>query len=603
MSVDSRVYCTANPTSAKSVGTIRYVGSIPPTAGEWLGIEWDDPTRGKHDGVHDKTGVRYFECRNKSSSTCASFIRPNSKGLNHGRSFAQALKAKYLDALYDDTTSAAPTSKLDHPPRAEGSSGTSQYYDTLSNFKVEVVDLYKIKKTKVEDLKRLKQAGLEWEGVNGTGWKQGLESTSAQEEHAEVIKALQALEKLDLSYSLLPTLQSVAEVVQGLTRLRHLALKYVDGSGLVGLAKLGLNEFFSIHLPSASRFTPLGAPTILPAFCNLKQLDLNATMISWAEIIQLSSSLSSLEELQLGDNDLFRLNPASALVVSPTEGTAILLPKLKVLNLTRNRLESWDDIVFALRGIPSLESLVLSYNALSSLLSTIPPPPSLKHLTITRNNLVLLPRLPATLKSVELSQNPFANTHSQAGMDESVLRMMMIALYPGLERFERTEVGRAERRDAEIWWVGKVGKEERGGFMRGWVEGEVEGEVEWVERRVEELGGLHHLEPPVPIAAPTRVNPKARLLNLYILLPPSLNVLEKFPLSLSILPTLRTLVLRTQISKLISKPLLKTKCRLVALLRTQKGDELVVPIPVGEEGRLVGWWGLQDGDAVRVEEV
>ncbi|KDE05057.1 hypothetical protein MVLG_04498 [Microbotryum lychnidis-dioicae p1A1 Lamole] len=574
MSVDSRVYYAANPTSAKSVGTIRYVGSIPPTVGEWLGIEWDDPSRGKHDGVHNQTGVRYFECRNKSSSTCASFIRTNSKGLDHGRSFVQALKAKYLDALDDDTTSAAPTSKLAPAPSAEGSSGPSQYYDTLSNFKVEVVDLSKIKKTKVEDLKRLKQAGLEWEGVNGTGWEQGLESMSAQEEHAEVIEALQALEKLDLSYSLLPTLQSVAEVVQGLTRLRHLAL-------------------------NANRFTPLGAPTILPAFCNLKQLDLNATMMSWAEITNLSPSLSNLEELQLGDNDLFRLDPSSALIVSPTEESAVLLPKLRVLNLTRNRLESWNDILFALRSIPSLESLVLSYNALSSLLSNVPPPPSLKHLNITRNNLVSLPRLPATLKSVELSKNPFANTHFQAGMDESVLRMVMIALYPGLERFERTGVGRAERRDAEIWWVGKVGKEVRGGFMRGWVEGE----VEWVERRVEELRGLHHLEPPVPIAAPTRVDPKSRLLNLHIFLPPSLVPLEKTPLSLLILPTLRTLILRTQISKLISKPLLKTKYRLVALLRTQDGDELVVPIPVGEEGRLIGWWGLQDGDAVRVEEV
>ena len=29
--------------------------------GEWYGIEWDDPDRGKHDGTHE--GVKYFECR------------------------------------------------------------------------------------------------------------------------------------------------------------------------------------------------------------------------------------------------------------------------------------------------------------------------------------------------------------------------------------------------------------------------------------------------------------------------------------------------------------------------------------------------------------
>lgn len=40
--------------------TIRYVGPVSGTAGEWLGVEWDDPTRGKHSGEHN--GVRYFTC-------------------------------------------------------------------------------------------------------------------------------------------------------------------------------------------------------------------------------------------------------------------------------------------------------------------------------------------------------------------------------------------------------------------------------------------------------------------------------------------------------------------------------------------------------------
>lgn len=39
--------------------TIRFIGQVAGTKGEWLGIEWDDPTRGKHDGTHQ--GVRYFE--------------------------------------------------------------------------------------------------------------------------------------------------------------------------------------------------------------------------------------------------------------------------------------------------------------------------------------------------------------------------------------------------------------------------------------------------------------------------------------------------------------------------------------------------------------
>ena len=41
--------------------TVRHVGPVEGTKGDWLGVEWDEPSRGKHDGSHG--GVRYFECR------------------------------------------------------------------------------------------------------------------------------------------------------------------------------------------------------------------------------------------------------------------------------------------------------------------------------------------------------------------------------------------------------------------------------------------------------------------------------------------------------------------------------------------------------------
>jgi dynactin complex subunit len=42
-------------------GTIRYIGGVEGTTGSWLGVEWDDRTRGKHSGVKD--GKSYFQCR------------------------------------------------------------------------------------------------------------------------------------------------------------------------------------------------------------------------------------------------------------------------------------------------------------------------------------------------------------------------------------------------------------------------------------------------------------------------------------------------------------------------------------------------------------
>uniref|UniRef100_A0A8C3TFM5 Tubulin-specific chaperone E n=1 Tax=Chelydra serpentina TaxID=8475 RepID=A0A8C3TFM5_CHESE len=68
--------------------TVRYAGSVPPTTGLWLGVEWDNPQRGKHNGNHE--GIQYFKC---SHPTGGSFIRPNKA--NFGVDFLTAVKNRY----------------------------------------------------------------------------------------------------------------------------------------------------------------------------------------------------------------------------------------------------------------------------------------------------------------------------------------------------------------------------------------------------------------------------------------------------------------------------------------------------------------------------
>ncbi|KAK1074641.1 hypothetical protein LTR74_000884 [Friedmanniomyces endolithicus] len=72
--------------------TVRHVGPVDGKAGEWLGVEWDDITRGKHNGVHD--GKKYFDCRSNSPA-CASFLRPKQPWDEH-RTFLEALREKYV---------------------------------------------------------------------------------------------------------------------------------------------------------------------------------------------------------------------------------------------------------------------------------------------------------------------------------------------------------------------------------------------------------------------------------------------------------------------------------------------------------------------------
>lgn len=53
--VGSRISYSAN------LGAVRYVGGVEGTKGTWLGVEWDDPKRGKHSG--NKDGIQYFLCK------------------------------------------------------------------------------------------------------------------------------------------------------------------------------------------------------------------------------------------------------------------------------------------------------------------------------------------------------------------------------------------------------------------------------------------------------------------------------------------------------------------------------------------------------------
>lgn len=97
--------------------TVRYVGPVVGQKGVWVGVEWDDPSRGKHDG--STGGNKYFDCR--SGPTAGSFIRAEKVPV--GTSLIDALRIRYTNQ------------------RAEGQNICSDgevYLVTASNRKVKV---------------------------------------------------------------------------------------------------------------------------------------------------------------------------------------------------------------------------------------------------------------------------------------------------------------------------------------------------------------------------------------------------------------------------------------------------------------------------------
>ena len=73
--------------------TVRYVGLIAGEEGEWIGLEWDDPGRGKHDGTAN--GFKYFECQ--FAKGAGTFVRASKlPAACRGQSLADAIRQRWV---------------------------------------------------------------------------------------------------------------------------------------------------------------------------------------------------------------------------------------------------------------------------------------------------------------------------------------------------------------------------------------------------------------------------------------------------------------------------------------------------------------------------
>ncbi|XP_039320233.2 tubulin-specific chaperone E isoform X1 [Saimiri boliviensis] len=324
--------------------TVRFAGVVPPVAGPWLGVEWDNPERGKHDGSHE--GTVYFNCRHP---TGGSFIRP--KKVNFGTDFLTAVKNRYVleDELEED--------------------GKEQIV-TIGNKPVETIGFDSIMKQQSQ-LSKLQEVSLRNCAVSCAGEKGG------------VAEACPNIRNVDLSKNLL---SSWDEVIHIADQLRHLEV-------------LNLSE-------NKLKF-PSGSAPLTGTFSALKVLVLNRTGITWAEVLRCAAGCPGLEELYLESNEIFiserptdvlqtikLLDLSSNQLIDENQLFLIAhLPRLEQLILSDIGISS---IHFPDAGIgcktsmfPSLQYLVVNDNQISqwSFFNELDKLPSLRALSCLRNPL------------------------------------------------------------------------------------------------------------------------------------------------------------------------------------------------------------------------
>lgn len=221
--------------------TVRFCGAVPPVAGLWLGVEWDNPERGKHDGSHG--GTMYFKCRHP---TGGSFVRPNI--VNFGEDFLTALKKRYV--------------LKDEPDDDEKSCSLK-----VGSKQVQTIGFEHITK-KQSQLRSLLDISL---------WKCAV---SCAGEQGRIAEACPNIRVVDLSKNLLSTWDEVILIAEQLKDLEALDLSE--------------NK---LQFPSDS-------PALTRTFSTLKTLVLNKTGITWTEVLRCAPSWPVLEELYLKSNDI-----------------------------------------------------------------------------------------------------------------------------------------------------------------------------------------------------------------------------------------------------------------------------------------------------------
>lgn len=192
--------------------TLRYVGVLPDTQLTWLGVEYDDPAKGKHSG--DYKGSSVFRT---TQSGAGAFIKfpPEATPLLRGVTLVSALQDRY-GALDTTEGRAAPVDEAE-----------AVTLGSSNGILVEAPGMADVRK-RIGRLERLREIGFdgEWVGqLGGSDHERKLFKERLGGGYVREVVLTAGVRTLDLSRNLLPSWKEVWEIVEHLLGLNTLVLK------------------------------------------------------------------------------------------------------------------------------------------------------------------------------------------------------------------------------------------------------------------------------------------------------------------------------------------------------------------------------------------
>ncbi|RPA75402.1 hypothetical protein BJ508DRAFT_380083 [Ascobolus immersus RN42] len=384
-----------------SLCTIRYIGPVEGTAGTWLGVEWDDPTRGKHSGEHG--GHQYFSVRIPGSG---SFIRPTRKP-DPRTTFLEAVKSKYAPEAKEDKGEPKPVVFGTKIAEEIGFTKAARQFAELGKLSIVVVD------------------GM------------GIEGGDKIESPEEIERTIGNVRELDLSRNLFSSIEDVARICIALKGLRILKL-----NGL--------------------RFSDLFVPVDLrPAFTNLTELQLSYTLLTPTELEHLLSYFPALQTLHLKHNHLTTVpHPPHPLLHLDLTHNGLTISSLSPLAPGPGTLIISANDISTLEPpcdppLSNTTTLTLTHNILPKPAALDPLPlsfPNLHSLRVTHNPLFPSPPPSALETTPQLEE--------QYRRDRDLAQTLVIArLDDGVKELNFGRIGEEERQQAELYYINLIAKE------------------------------------------------------------------------------------------------------------------------------------------------
>ncbi len=402
--------------------TVRFHGALRGLKGDWLGVEWDKPTRGKHSGQY--MGEQIFQCLS-SSPHAGSFVRPTRK-TDPSRTLLEAIKHKYAARA---------------PVNGQSRSATRNLIE-ISGKTVEEVGFDKIQSqiSRLADLKVVLVDDLNVAGVaNG--------QSDVQQAQAELAEACPNISELDIGWNAIETWWHVATICAPLKQLRIL-----KASGL------RLRSFEPALLSNGTS-----------PFKSIVELQLNECVLKPDQILQLLHSsgkplFSLLKTLWLSRNELTSFH---------TNYQAFRFDSVTALFLENNAFTSLEPISMISIHFPNITHLSLQGNLISTIgvrVSTYQFP-TVTSLNIADNyisNFVFIDALPSlfpNLYSLRISKNPLydqssasttngtASDLSQPKIPSDSTYYLILARIPSLKILNYTPITDRDREEGEIYYL------------------------------------------------------------------------------------------------------------------------------------------------------